>query len=206
MFESLRGRTPISMDEDEYKKYAVMIPLVEKDGRIYVLFEVRAGSLRRQPGEICFPGGKREKGETAEENAVRETAEELDIDFSQVRVIAPMDYLLTMYDVRVDPVLGQLLDYEMTFSRDEVDEVFLVPLDYFMENDPEVYYNRIYVENPDDFPFDDVPGGRKYYWASGKKRVFFYYYEDRIIWGLTAYIMQGAVKLLKETGYGKKDI
>lgn len=39
-------------------KFAVLLPLIEKDGEIHILFEVRSLSMRRQPGEICFPGGK----------------------------------------------------------------------------------------------------------------------------------------------------
>ena len=71
------------------RRNAVLIPLVEKEGELHILFEVRQAGIR-QGGEICFPGGMIEEGETAEEAAVRETAEELLIPAEKIEVIAPM--------------------------------------------------------------------------------------------------------------------
>ena len=47
--------------------------LVEIEKEWHVVFEVRAHTMRQQPGEISFPGGRLEKGETPAEAAVRET-------------------------------------------------------------------------------------------------------------------------------------
>ena len=54
-------------------EFAVLAPLVRVDGETHLLFEVRALHMRRQPGEVCFPGGQIEEGETPLEAAVRET-------------------------------------------------------------------------------------------------------------------------------------
>ena len=43
--------------------YAVLVPLVRRRGAAHLLFEVRADTLNRQPGEVCFPGGRIEAGE-----------------------------------------------------------------------------------------------------------------------------------------------
>ncbi len=56
--EKLQQRTPTIMDFDTFAQYAVLLPLVRQNDDIFVLFEVRSLHLRRQPGEICFPGGK----------------------------------------------------------------------------------------------------------------------------------------------------
>ena len=48
---------------DGRRSYAVLVPLVEREDGIHVLYEVRALTLRRQPGEVCFPGGHIEAGE-----------------------------------------------------------------------------------------------------------------------------------------------
>ena len=46
--------------------YAVLCPLVERPDGLHLLFEVRSAALHRQPGEVCFPGGRMEAGETPE--------------------------------------------------------------------------------------------------------------------------------------------
>ena len=60
MFETLKGRIPKSIDEDEYRKFAVMVALLKQEDGLHVVFEKRAGGLKRQPGEICLPGGARD--------------------------------------------------------------------------------------------------------------------------------------------------
>ena len=71
---------------------AVLVPLVEHQGETCLLYEVRSASIR-QPGEICFPGGKKEQGETPLQCALRETREELGIPENAVSVIGPMDFV-----------------------------------------------------------------------------------------------------------------
>lgn len=46
----------------EHRFYSVLIPLVEREGKMHVLLEKRAAHIS-QPGEICFPGGRIEAGE-----------------------------------------------------------------------------------------------------------------------------------------------
>ncbi len=204
MFDDLRGRRPQSIDEESYRQFAVMVPLIRQGDDIFVLFEKRSGSLKRQPGEICFPGGAREGDETPLQNAVRETAEELRITVRQIDVIAQMNTLLTVYDNKVSVFLCELKDYAMTYAPAEVGEVFLVPLNFFMEQKPDVYVNRVELHTPDDFPYEKVPGGRNYHWHAGRKNVYFYYYEDKVIWGMTAYIMQDVVRTISRESKGKE--
>ena len=63
MFDALKKREPKLIDMELYHRSAVVVPLVEKNGDYQVLFEVRSKGLKRQPGEICFPGGGCETGE-----------------------------------------------------------------------------------------------------------------------------------------------
>uniref|UniRef100_G3X0H8 Nudix hydrolase domain-containing protein n=1 Tax=Sarcophilus harrisii TaxID=9305 RepID=G3X0H8_SARHA len=69
-------------------KYSVLLPLLVKEEKIYVLFTVRSKKLRTSPGEVCFPGGKREPGDTDDiTTALREAQEEIGLQPHQVEVI-----------------------------------------------------------------------------------------------------------------------
>ena len=73
-------------------EYAILVPLVQWEGQRCLLFETRADTLvGHQPGEVCFPGGRREHGETPRETALRETWEEIGIPPEEIRVLAPLD-------------------------------------------------------------------------------------------------------------------
>ena len=63
------GHTPTLMGEQGGS--AVLVPLVRQNGEYCLLYEIRSAAVR-QPGEVCFPGGKREPGETAIQCALRE--------------------------------------------------------------------------------------------------------------------------------------
>ena len=62
----------------EMKRHSsVLIPFVERDGRLCLLFEQRSAGIS-QPGEVCFPGGRMEEGETPEQTALREILSEIE--------------------------------------------------------------------------------------------------------------------------------
>ena len=50
-------RRPGILDRKPGMDFAVLVPLIEKDGEFHILFEVRSPKLKSQPGEVCFPGG-----------------------------------------------------------------------------------------------------------------------------------------------------
>ena len=99
--------------------------------------------------------------------------------------------------MRIDPYLGELVNYDGQYSNDEVSEIFTVPLAFFQNTPPECYYNKVTMYPTDNFPFDKVPGGREYPWARGEYEVLFYEYDDRIIWGLTAKILYYNLKMIQ---------
>ncbi len=199
MRKSWQDRMPEVVGRSNARHSAVLVPLIEKNGTLEVLFEVRAASLHRQPGEVCFPGGACEEGEMHEQTAIRETAEELLIEEGQIQILAPLDYLETPGGVTVWTYLGLIKDYEGSFSSDEVDHVFSAPLDWFLLNDPERYQCTVHTVPNEDFPFHLIPGGRDYLWKKGQYDVYFYQYQGEIIWGMTAKLLQAFIKLYKRT-------
>ena len=65
---------------DQARKSAVCIPLIDTADGFDVLFEIRSSQIQSQPGDVCFPGGMVEPGETEAQAAVREMREELLVD------------------------------------------------------------------------------------------------------------------------------
>lgn len=195
--KTFQDREPKSLGFYQY--YSVLVPLVEKDGELHILYEVRAESLKRQPGEICFPGGRVEGEESAEECAVRETSEELNIRPEDIKIIAQMDFLHTYSNFTLYSLLGTI-DYEVfagiSVNPDEVKEVFLVPVSFFAENEPEIYYFDVLPNIGPDFPYEKINVSNGYNWRKGKSTVPIYRYEDRVIWGMTARITEHLINLV----------
>ena len=119
--QTLKTRAPGLMDAR--RSYAVLVPLVEHRGELHLLYEVRAKTLRRQPGEVCFPGGRMERGETPEECALRETFEELSIPPEHVRLLGRLDFIAHRANFLMQPVLGLVDGPGLTGMRPSPAEV-----------------------------------------------------------------------------------
>lgn len=172
--------------------YAVLCPLVEKEDGPHLLFEVRAAGLR-QGGEVCFPGGRMEAGETPEQCALRETQEELSIPAETVTLLGRTDFICNQRGFLLCPVLGLVSPDGMAALRpsaDEVAETFTVPLDFFRTTPPQVYTYDLLPHVPEDFPYEAVGISREYPWAAGQVEVPVWQYEGHAIWGMTARIAQ----------------
>ncbi|MCL6617155.1 MAG: CoA pyrophosphatase [Anoxybacillus ayderensis] len=198
MYE-LRRRTPTIMDFDKYATYAVLLPLIRQHDDTFVLFEVRSFQLRRQPGEICFPGGKMDAcDQSPKETAVRETCEELGIKREHITHVVPLDYMLSPFGMVIYPFVAFVDIEQMQINEKEVEDVFTVPLSFFIETKPQIYRVQFEPKPEDDFPFDDIPGGRQYNWRPRQIEEHFYYYKDKVIWGLTAKIVYHFVRLIEQ--------
>lgn len=180
--------------QDTTNIYAVLVPLVELKGEFHLLFEVRAGTLKRQPNEVCFPGGKMEGHETAQACAVRETTEELGIPPSAIRVIGALDYIAHYSNIIIYPILAQIgvqaLE-DMVPSSDEVKETFLVPFSFFREHPPALYIYDLIPMTREEFPYEDVGFEAPYSFHTGKVVVPVYEkYGAYAVWGLTGRIVR----------------
>ena len=186
----------------KHKFFSVCIPLVPTDEGLSVLMEVRASELKTQPGDICFPGGNMEDGETPLECALREMEEETGIPAAEADILGQFATLYgfsgyTLYTF-VAALPGGILD-RTRINEDEVSELFTVPLDFFAETVPENYDVDV-VSKVDDFPYEKTGISPDYNWRKGKNVLPLYRYKDRIIWGMTAMILKWmSEKILNQT-------
>ncbi|KAM6176492.1 peroxisomal coenzyme A diphosphatase NUDT7 [Erethizon dorsatum] len=133
------------------QKYSVLVPLVAREGKLHLLFTVRSEKLRRAPGEVCFPGGKREPTDMDDvATALREAQEEVGLHPQQVEVVCHLVPCLFEEKKLITPVVGFIdHNFQAQPSPDEVKDVFLVPLDYFLY--PRVYYSYHFTRSGHSF-------------------------------------------------------
>ena len=182
----------------EYKEYSVTVPLINISGRYHVLFELRSQSLYEQPGEVCFPGGRVEKDEYPIQAAVRETYEELGIKPEDIRIIGRMKPWIPQFMSVIHPFIAILKKDDFRISPMEVEDIFCVPVDYFFNTVPKEAYTEIAVKPSENFPYHLIQAGRDYKWRTVSMPVYFYIYKDRIIWGLTSFIIKIFSQKLKD--------
>lgn len=193
----LRSRKNNICDSDSYKKFSILVPILESTEGYSLLFEVRSENLNQQPNEICFPGGKIEGLEENVKAAIRETAEELLLSEDKVEVFCELDTLVTPFNTLIYPFAGMLHDYQGSYSQAEVKETFVIPLSFLMEAEPLCHYIDVQMRPGDDFPYEMIQQGSNYPWQRGKYPVYFYIYKERIIWGITARIIKNFIEILK---------
>ena len=182
--------------------YAVLCPLVETAEGLSLLFEVRAASLRRQPGEVCFPGGQVEPGEDAAACALRETEEELAIPRGEIRVLGTPDFICNQRGFVLQPVLGVVSAAGFAAMRPspaEVAEVFTAPLSFFRQTPPQIYTYDLVPTEPEGFPYEEVGVGTAYRWSGGKVEVPVWYRQGHAIWGMTARLVRDLVSTWEES-------
>lgn len=186
----------------EHRFYSVLIPLVEREGKMHVLLEKRAAHIS-QPGEICFPGGRIEAGEPPQAAALRECNEEIGVPVSEIKLLAQGDTLYGQADFTIYSFIAEISEasYErIKIEKDEVEELYLIPLSYFVENDPE-FYKEKYETNIREFPYDKVGIPPDYEWRRGTMRIPIYESEGIVIWGMTAQFINRLSTKLREEAY-----
>lgn len=192
----LQHRIPTEIGS--YKRSSVMILLYEENNEVYLILEKRSLNLRHQPGDICLPGGKIEKGETPIDAAIRETIEELGIEREDLEVYSAMDYLITPFSVIMYPFIAKLKRLKDTYNKDEVDSLIKIPLKFLMENEPIYHEGELIVDRGEDFPYHLIRGGKDYKFSKCIYPTYFYVWEENVVWGHTARIIYALIELIKK--------
>jgi 8-oxo-dGTP pyrophosphatase MutT (NUDIX family) len=161
-------------EDSDARRGAVLILFadLDGDGRGELLLTERAHHMRSHPGQVSFPGGTIDPGETPLEAALREAEEEIGLDPAQIEVFGKLPELwLPPSNFAVTPILGywRWRGEVSVVSPDEVHEIHHVNIDDLL--DPT---NRINVRHPSGWL---GPG-----FLIGPDR-------DVILWGFTAGII-----------------
>ena len=185
------------------KKYGVLLLIVEVEGELSFVFQVRNREIR-QGGEISLPGGRYELEDMNTHNtAIRETKEEMGISEEDIEIIGKLDSIISHGNIFVDSYVGYTSKHpdEFKINKSEVESIFTIPIDYFIENRPVMheitYYASPYMHNPTTdekiilLPAEELGLPEKYskMWNQHNVSIPFYKTEIGLIWGLTAQIV-----------------
>ena len=112
---------------------AVLVPIIDRSEPT-VLLTRRSDALRNHRGQIAFPGGAVDPGETAREAALREAREEVGLHPRHVRrVLGPLPRYATGSGFIITPILAVVAPFEPACEPGEVAEAFEVPLAFLMD-------------------------------------------------------------------------
>ncbi len=162
---------------------AVLISFALWKGEWQLVFTRRTDTVEHHKGQVSFPGGGCETGEsTPEATALREAREEIGLAPEDVRLLGRMNDIITITNYRVTPIVGVIpWPYMFTPEPAEVGRVFSIPLLWLADraNWEEKPITREGFSRP--FPV-----------------IRYHSYAGEILWGVTARITQDLLKTIME--------
>ncbi len=167
---------------------AILVPLVDTKDGVCLLFETRSMTVW-QPGEVCFPGGGIEPGETVEQAAIRECCEEIGVRPGDIEIISDFDTVVGLGGFVLYSCIGKLTAPAYKINTEEVAGVFTVPLDFFLNTEPKIFRFPMPPQIPEDFDYSVFGVKGPYPWRTAENTVYAWEYEGHHIWGLTAKII-----------------
>ena len=159
---------------------AVLVPIIDRAEGLTVLLTRRSPHLPDHGGQISFPGGGVDPCDAdAEACALREAEEEVALARRHVTLLGRLDTYIVRTGFKIVPVVGLVRPPLVLHAEaGEVDEIFEVPLSFFLQPDSRVVHSRAF---------------------RGAERFFYAYpYGDYYIWGATAGILSNLCEVLRE--------
>ena len=147
------------------KPAAVLVPVVTRAHALTVLFTQRTDHLPAHAGQISFPGGKIDTGETPLAAAVREAGEEVGLQSCHIEPIGYLDIYRTGTGFSIVPVVAFVEpDFSLALNRHEVADAFEVPLSFLLEGAN--FRKDIRTIAGRERSFYAIPYGERYIWGA----------------------------------------
>ncbi len=174
---SFRPDAQLQVAQAPARPSAVLIGLFQSNDGVEVILTRRSHQLTNHRGEISFPGGRLDEGETVSAAALRETHEEIGINPSEAKVIAELSAMSTVVsNSHIVPVVARFEKRpKIQPMNSEVDLVFTVPLSELTRSDT-------YSQEHWKFPDREI-------------QISFFYLDDETIWGATARMLLQVMNL-----------
>lgn len=163
---------------------AVLVPLFEEDGQVWVVLTRRSQHLRAHKGEIAFPGGRQDDGESLMDAALREAEEEIALDTKVVEIVGELNHLATLSsNSSIVPYVGILPNrpVKLVPNPDEVEAVLMVPLDELVQDD--VFHTELWE-------WQEATG------LIGERPIHFFDLYGDTIWGATGRMLVNLLTLV----------
>jgi 8-oxo-dGTP pyrophosphatase MutT (NUDIX family) len=164
--------------ETHLKNAAVLVPLVKFQDEWHLLFTRRTDRVESHKGQVSFPGGASDEGETTpEQTALREADEEIGMRPGDVTVLGRLTRMVTVSSFRVSPIVGVIpWPYAFKVAGIEVARIFTIPL--------------LWLANPNN------------YWEffvrdSDRSMIAYHPYDGELLWGATARMTVSFLKILE---------
>lgn len=160
---------------------AVLIAVTDDLEHPDIILTKRAEHLSSHGGEVSFPGGKWEEGDrNLVETALRESQEEIDLCPDATEIVGEQPHHISRWGIKVTPYVG-IVPHDVVLKPDksELDEIFRVPLAFFIED------NRTCTEI---YQRQDTE-----WWSP------VYHFDGFKIWGLTARILVDFLNVISDT-------
>jgi 8-oxo-dGTP pyrophosphatase MutT (NUDIX family) len=150
---------------------AVLVGLFESTSGVEAILTRRSQNLTNHRGEISFPGGRLDAGESVLQAALRETHEEIGLNPEDVEVVGELNSMATVVsNSHIVPIVGRYRTQpKLHAANSEVDRAFSVPLLELTRQD--TYRQEHWVFSDREF------------------QINFFYLDDETIWGATARIL-----------------
>lgn len=156
---------------------SVLVPLMYYNDDWHLLYTRRTDRLENHRGQVAFPGGGADAGETPEQTALRESHEELGIRPADVRILGRLPQIVTISDYQVTPIVGVIpWPYAFYVHTPEVERVFTFSLTWLADKRNFMKFVRE---------------------ETGRHIIAYLPHHGELLWGATAHITVEFLKILK---------